>query len=148
MDKLNSVEITFENLDWINIPAAYIAHLKLNGLSFHPFREASLRDLEVDAVEFVLFAEAETDSDTFPGDWRHHGVWDALLLRLSQQDIAYLRLYYGQNGYRDFSVCWDDDPDNEYKNQNQRVSVDADNRYLVSISKAPHTVMNQVSGNP
>ena len=119
------IELTFENLDWIRIPAHYIGEIKTEVLDSGEY-----------AVMLVLRREADVDAVHFEGDV--HSILAerrSLFERLRKNDITQIMVFDSNNTGDTFCVEWEDEVDNEFVNRLQTTSVGEDGALRLYIGK-------------
>lgn len=115
------IEITFENIDYIRIPADY----------FRAFNTEN-----INSVMFELNPEANRDADGFDGDvHRIHVEGETLFDRLQMQDITHFKLIYADQTEEEFFVPWENADNGGYANRLQTSSIDGSGIFRVSICK-------------
>ena len=127
------IEISFENLDYIRIPIRFFNIVEIN------YNSEVKKTIDYMGRKFFsvikgaadIYLEINKDIDKM--NYKSWGdIFEAFNLRILENDISSLRLYYSKRNYEDICVLWDDQ--DEYRNRNQRVSEDK-NSYQISISK-------------
>lgn len=117
-------ELTFENLDWIVIPAVYIQKLMLGAEEGRNF------------VGLRLSLKPETDRDcaTFIGDV-HFIQYEKgkLFTRLHWNDITSIKLIGSDEGEEEYPVSWEDEVDDEFKNRLQTTTRETDGSLTIRI---------------
>lgn len=131
------IEVTFENLDYITIPAPYFYDFQMTDIQTSVRRVAANAILKYSLVNSVIFelkAEANKDAVTFEGDFYcGDSEDDGLFQRLQNRDITHIDLIYADKSREQFSIVWEDDGDDEYHNRLQSSSVNAEGRLCVQI---------------
>lgn len=131
------VEIIFENLDSIVIPARYFRDFELDDIHTVVRRAAANAILKYSVVNSVMFElEAETNNDavTFTGDVHCINTGEGTLFdRLQVSDITQLKLIYTDKTEEDFVVVWEDEENNEYDNRLQHTAIDPAGQIRVQI---------------
>lgn len=131
------IEITFENLDCITIPAPYFYDFQLTDIQTSVRRAAANAILKCSVANSVIFelkAEANKDAVTFEGDFYCVDAEDdGLFQRLQDRDITHIDLIYADKSRERFSIVWEDDGDDEYHNRLQSASLNAEGRLCVQI---------------
>lgn len=125
MDKtIIFVELTFENIDWIEIHAEYFRELKLGVVD----------GMVGTSVELSLKAKADREGGTFRGDvnsiQHEHGT---LFDRLHRNDITSIRICYGNDSEEAYAVAWEDEADDEYINRLQTTIREQDGSLSIRI---------------
>lgn len=122
--KIESIEITFENCEYVDIPISYVNHYVFNqintsvyGSGADPFvmKKAKLVEIVFDRsivdhvydYTEVLFEPEKTIID-----------------RLKYNDITSFRIHYDDFSYEDIYVEWDESEENEFINLLQDVEDD------------------------
>lgn len=107
MKNIKSIEISFENFDFIVIPYEY----------FKEFNEKG-------GIEFVLKQEVNDAAKAFAGDVHevaHRGK--SLFERLQRSDITEVYVTYEDSSVEKHRVRWFDDGDNGYRNTLQKCEI-------------------------
>jgi len=136
MKKVTLVELTFENIDWIRIPVKYVSRLRIENIQKNLFvnQTGEISDeLRVEYVSFRIDPSIEKKSAGFAGDWCHFSEVRPFLQRLQHNDIVTVELHFDDKSIDKFTVQWKEEPDNEFRNQYQRVQLEEDGSYSVSI---------------
>lgn len=119
---VKSIQLIFENLDYVKIPAHYFSSFDLTDCSGSY------------AVAFSLKPETNTDFSTFEADV--HSIRyesETLFDRLQRNDITHIDLHRGNGVKEHLSVVWEDADLREYRNRLQRTSMDHDGTISVRI---------------
>ena len=137
--KINSVEITFENLDYVEIPAEYFADFHISGIRTSVERltpNAILQRNQADEIRFELISKADAVLPELTQDlYFAPDEAPSLLKRITnRRDITYLDLYYDDGGYDTFYVPWEDAED-EYHNKLLCTQTSNDGNLLVIIKQ-------------
>lgn len=131
------IEITFENLEYITIPAPYFYDFQLTDIQTSVRRAAANAILKYSIANTVIFelkAEANKDAVTFEGDFNFvNAEDDGLFQRLHARDITHIDLIYADKSREQFSIVWEDDGDDEYHNRLQSAFLNAEGRLCVKI---------------
>lgn len=131
------IEIIFENLDCITVPAHYFFDFELDDIRTSVSRAAAnaiLRYSVANSVMFELKLEANNDAAGFSGDVHCISTGEGSLLdRLQAQDITHITLIYDDKTEEEFSIAWEDDGDDEYHNRLQSAHMNAEGRLCVQI---------------
>jgi len=117
------IELIFENLDYVKIPARYFSSFDVTDCSGSY------------AVAFALKPEASADFGTFEADV--HSIQyesETLFDRLKRNDITHIDLDHGKGLNEHLSVVWEDADLRGYRNRLQSVSVGHDGMLCVRIS--------------
>ena len=135
------IEITFENTDFIKIPAHYFRDFVLEDVRTVVRRAAAnaiLRYFEANSVLIELEPEANRDGKTFEGDVHivHYGN-NSLFERLQQNDITAIKLIYADDTEESFYVVWEDEDESGFRNLFQSSTVDEDGIICVKIAAEP-----------
>ena len=114
--RVESIEITFENLDYINIPVEYFEDFYISGIRTTVERlalNAVLQRTMPDRVEIELSARIDAALSDLSSDLSFTPEENLSLLKRieSRRDIAYLDLYYDDGSSDQFYLPWEDDQD-------------------------------------
>ena len=134
--KLAFIDITFENLDSIKIPASYVDGCYLRNLSTSIECNGSTVSRHVQANYLVLRLKQSVDAVATDFDGLAFSVLEGdekLSKRLKRCDITHVALVYDDGGKEEFLVSWNDSDGNTYRNNNQKVYVDKYGSVCVSI---------------
>ena len=118
-DKIKSLEITFENLDWIVIPRKYVYEIMIDEAC------ESTKGHNALCCRFLITTDANDVCSQFAGDVhsiQYEGGY--LFERMRQRDITHIKLIDSDNMVSAFNVEWEEDGDNEFVNRLQKVWVD------------------------
>lgn len=127
------IEISFDNLDYIRLPIRFFNVVEIN------YNSEVKKTIDYMGRKFFsvikgaadIYLEINKDIDKM--NYKSWGdIFEAFNLRILENDISSLRLYYSKRNYEDICVLWDDQ--DEYRNRNQRVSEDK-NSYQISIGR-------------
>ena len=136
--RIKAVEITFENIDWIIIPAGYFEKIQLDDICdefwFHDKNCTSMR-MVAKRVMFELKKEADWHANTFDNDM--YGIdteEETLFERLQRQDITRIELLFAERASELYDVVWDDEDDDEYQNRNQSACLNENGNLHVVIN--------------
>ena len=133
------IEITFENLDYIKIPAHYFRDFELADIRTTVRRVAAnviLRYCSVGATMFELAPEADLEAGTFDGDVFGLKEGDtSLFKRLQRNDITQIKLIYSDKTEEELSVAWEDADRGGYTNLLQSSTFDDDGTICVRIAR-------------
>ena len=124
---ITGIELTFENLDSILIPASYFD-------AFQYTASPTKVEHTVYTVDFTLKAETDRDAASFSGDVQELQTGrETLFERLCRNDIAQITLF--RTGLRPalIDVIWEDDPNNEYRNRLQDTSINTEGSLSIRI---------------
>lgn len=111
---LKSIELTFENIDYIIIPVQYFAddygtHIIINSCSVSENTVSNRKTAE--SVMFVLKKAANHAAPTFAGDvhvMQYEGAF--LFERISKySDITHIKLIYTDDTFEEYTVAWEED---------------------------------------
>ena len=114
--RLESVEITFENLDYILVPVEYFEDFYISGVRTTVERLALnvvLHRTMPDRVEIELSARIDVALSDLSSDLSFTPEENLSLLKRieNRRDIAYLDLYYDDGSSDQFYLSWEDDRD-------------------------------------
>ena len=132
--KVKSVEITFENLDYVDIPAEYFGEFHISGIRTSIERlalNAILQRTQADQVEFELLRCVDI---ALPGLAQDDPMVEfSLLDRIKEsRDITYLDLHYEDGNTERFFVPWED-ADDEYHNKLQHAYINHNDNLTVKL---------------
>ena len=131
------IEIIFENLDSIVIPARYFIDFQLDDIHTKVHRAAANAISKYSVVNFVIFeltANASKDAPTFTGDVHCINTGEGTLFeRLQGRDITCLKLIYADKSEETFIVAWEEDEGILYESRLQHVSIDSAGHLCVQI---------------
>ena len=124
MKRMESIEITFENLDWIMIPSGYFA-----------FQRMAEREDKTFRYYRIVFAENVNNlgSDIIGDIYSIMHGGETLFERISRKDITQIKLTYSDRSEEQFDILWKETEDNEYVNQLQRVYTDSEGRLICEL---------------
>lgn len=134
---VKSVEITFENLDYVEIPAEYFGDFSVSGIRTSVERlagNAILQRARADQIEFELLrsvnvAFPEFHQDIFCDPMVEFSLSDRIRER---RDITSLELHYEDGVTEQFYVLWED-ADDEYHNKLQQAQINNNGNLSVII---------------
>ena len=114
--RLESVEITFENLDYVLVPVEYFEGFYISGIRTTVERLALnvvLQRTIPDRVEIELSTRIDVALSDLSSDLSFTPEENLSLLKRieSRRDIAYLDLYYDDGSSDQFYLPWEDDQD-------------------------------------
>ena len=141
MNKLvKNIELTFENMDYIEIPNQYFSNFSLENIETNIRRvavNAIMRYQKARSVIFELRKEANEDFENFDRDMNmvdYNG--DTLFDRIiDYNDIVDINLIYEDDSSEKFAVEWDDECDDKYKNKLQISTITENGNLCVQIQK-------------
>ena len=134
--ELAFVDITFENLDSIKIPANYVDACYLRNLSTSIMCNGSTVSRHVQVNYLVLRLKQSVDDAARGFDGMAFSVLEGeekLSQRLRRCDVTHVDLFYDDGSKEDFLVAWDDLDGSSCQNSNQMVYVDKYGSLCVSI---------------
>ena len=111
---LKSIELTFENIDYIIIPVQYFAddfgiHIIINSCSVSENMVSNRKTAE--SVMFVLKKAANHAALTFAGDvhvMQYEG--ESLFERICRySDITHIKMIYEDETFEEYTVAWEED---------------------------------------
>lgn len=132
------IEITFENIDYIRIPAHYFRDFELaevHTIVRRATANAILRYQKASSVTLELIGEADLEAANFDGDV--FGLKEgetSLFKRLQRNDITKIKLIYSDKTEEEFSVAWEDADRGGYTNLLQSSTVDDAGTICVRIA--------------
>lgn len=146
--RAESIEITFENLDYINIPVEYFGEFYITGMRTTVERlalNAILQRTKADQVEFELLARVDVALSGMSRDLSFQPEEKLSLLKRieNRRDIAYLDIYYDDGSSDQFYVPWED-AESETRNKLQQAKIDDNGHLLVTIQQANMTELQGV----
>lgn len=117
---LKAIGITFENLDWVNIPVVYFGEISVGANSSQ--------------IRFELLRSADVAFPSFQEDVFYDRMADfSLLERIhTRQDITHLYLIYTDGSLTCLRVPWED-ADDEYHNRLQQSYINTSGNLQVTI---------------
>ncbi|MDO4488152.1 MAG: hypothetical protein Q4B67_03595 [Eubacteriales bacterium] len=130
--KLITVELTFENMDFIRIPGQHICDLQIEGITDSVILFGDMAESRKTAANIEL---AILDSFKCKGriSTDDADIYEDFDKRILEQDICGLRLYYDDNTSEDYFVTWEDTEESEYKNRLQNAEILEDGTIYVTI---------------
>ena len=137
--RVESVEITFENLDYILVPVEYFEDFYITGIRTTVERLALniiLQRTIPDRVEIELSARIDVALSDLSSDLSFTPEENLSLLKRieSRRDIAYLDLYYDDGSSDQFYLPWEDDQD-ECKNKLLKVNYNDSGNLMITIEE-------------
>ena len=137
--RVRSVEITFENLDYVDIPAKYFGEFQISGILSTVERvalDAILQRTKADHIEFELLAQVDEELPELTQDLSFVPDEQLSLLRriANRRDITSLNLRYDDGSSNQFYVPWEDAED-EYHNKLLQTQFNDDGNLLVTIQR-------------
>ena len=137
---VKSVEITFENLDYVEIPAEYFGKFQISGICTTAERLACNAILKQSKAEQVAFELLRSVDIALPGLMRDlfydPMVEFSLLERIKdRRDITHLELHYDDCTAERFCVPWEDAED-EYHNKLQQANINNNGNLTVKLEAA------------
>ena len=138
--KVKSVEITFENLDYVDIPAEYFGEFYISGIRTTIERlalNAILQRTKADHIEFELLAQVDDVLPELTQDLSFVRDEQSSLLRriINRRDITSLELHYDDNSHDLFYVPWED-AESETRNKLLQVKIVGNGNLLVNIHQS------------
>lgn len=135
--RVESVEITFENLDYINIPVEYFGEFYITGMQTTVERlalNAILQRTRADQIEFELLARVDVALSDMTRDLSFLPEENLSLLKRieNRRDISYLDIYYDDGSSDQFYLPWEDAED-EQSNSLLRTQRSDDGNLTISI---------------
>ena len=134
------IEITFENLDYVVIPAHYFREFELTDIRTTVRRAAAnaiLKCTVVNSVMFELDPEVNKDAAAFEGSVYCISTGEGSLFdRLQNRDITQMKLIYADKTEEEFSVAWEDEENDEYRNRLQRTLINSAGQLCVQIMRS------------
>lgn len=136
---VESVEITFENLDYVIIPAEYFGAFSINGIRCGIARVASnaiLQRTEAEQIEFELLQSVDAALPNMVHDLSFAPAEKSSLLEriMQRRDITDLTVHYSDNSTQQICAPWED-TENEYHNKLQKAHRNGENNLIVTISR-------------
>ena len=137
--RVKSVEITFENLDYILVPVEYFEDFYISGIRTtveRPALNAVLQRTIPDRVEVELSARIDVALSDLSSDLSFTSEENLSLLKRieSRRDIAYLDLYYDDGSSDQFYLPWEDDQD-ECQNKLLKANYCDSGNLLITIEE-------------
>ncbi len=137
--KVKSVEITFENLDYVDIPAEYFGEFRISGIRTTIERlalNAILQRTKADCVEFELLAQVDDVLPELKQDLSFVPEEQLSLLRriANRRDITSLELHYNDGSSDQFYIPWED-AESETRNKLLRAQFRNDGSLFATIQQ-------------
>lgn len=134
---VKTVEITFENLDYVDIPAEYFGDFSISGIRTSVERlagNAILQQVKAERIEFELLRSVDVALPELNQDICYDPMVDfSLLDRIRERrDITSLELHYDDGTTEQFYVPWEDAED-EYHNKLQQAQINNNGNLSVII---------------
>ena len=134
---VKSVEITFENLDYVDIPAEYFGDFSISGIRTSVERLACntiLQRTRADHIEFELLRSVDVALPEFNQDLFYDPMVEfSLINRIRERmDIVSLELHYEDGTMEQFYVPWEV-TDDEYHNKLQQAQINNNGNLSVTI---------------
>ena len=109
---VESIEITFENLDYINIPVEYFGEFYITGMQTTVERlglNAIVQRTRADRIEFELLARVDVALSDMSRDLSFLPEENLSLLKRieNRRDISYLDIYYDDGSSDQFYLPWE-----------------------------------------
>ena len=138
--KVKSVEITFENLDYVDIPAEYFGEFRISGIRTTIERlalNAILQRTKADYIEFELLAQVDDVLPELTQDLSFVPDEQLSLLRriANRRDITSLELHYNDGSSNQFYIPWED-AESETRNKLLQTKLVANGNLLVNIHQS------------
>lgn len=135
-----SIEMTFENLDYINIPAEYFGEFYITGIRTTVERltlNAILQRTKADQIEFELLARVDVALSDMSHDLSFLPEEKLSLLKRieNRKDIAYLDIYYDDGSSDQFYLPWED-AESETQNKLLQAKIVDNGNLLVEIQQS------------
>ena len=136
---VESVEVTFDNLDYVIIPVEYFGAFSINGIRCGISRVASnatLQRTEAEQIEFDLLQSVDVALPNMIHDLSFAPAEKPSLLEriVQRRDITDLTVHYSDNSTKQICVPWED-AENEYHNKLQQAQMNGENNLNVTISR-------------
>lgn len=132
---IDYIEITFENLDFIRIPAGYFTDVKIGDIDLIIRKEKNGLEISSAVVNtLTLKVKQETDKDaaTFDGDiYSFAQGRTSLFERLDKNDISSIDIVFSEDERYELRVAWEDADD--YHNRYQSTEKESDGGIIVRI---------------
>lgn len=138
--KVKSVEITFENLDYVDITAEYFGEFRISGIRTTIERlalNAILQRTKADYIEFELLAQVDDVLPELTQDLSFVPDEQLSLLRriANRRDITSLELHYNDGSSNQFYIPWED-AESETRNKLLQTKLVANGNLLVNIHQS------------
>ena len=138
--RAESIEITFENLDYINIPVEYFGEFYITGIRTTVERlalNAILQRTKADQIEFELLARVDVALSDMSHDLSFLPEEKLSLLKRieNRRDIAYLDIYYDDGSSDQFYLPWED-AESETQNKLLQAKIVDNGNLLVEIQQS------------
>ena len=117
--RAESIELTFENLDYIHIPVEYFGEFRITGIRTTVERLAAnaiLQRTQVEQVEFELLAQVDAALSDMSRDLSFLPEERLSLLKRieNRKDIACLDIYYDDGSSDQIYLPWEDTQDDRH----------------------------------
>lgn len=137
---VKSIELTFENIDYIVIPAHFFLDFMLEDVKVKICRaavNAILRYNSTDKLMFVLKKEVNEVASNLEGDVHAIQCEGATLFeRISiYNDLTHIKFVYEDESSEEYSITWEDEDNNEYRNGLQKATITEDGNLCVEIRR-------------
>ena len=138
--KVKSVEITFENLDYVDIPAEYFGEFRISGIRSSIERlalNAILQRTKADSIEFELLVQVDDVLPELKQDLSFVPEEQLSLLRriANRRDITSLDLHYDDTTTDQFYIPWED-AESETRNKLLQTKIVANGNLFVNIHQS------------
>lgn len=138
--KVKSVEITFENLDYVEIPAEYFGGFCISGIRTTIERlalNAILQRTKTDHIEFELLAQVDDVLPELTQDLSFVPDEQLSLLRriANRRDITSVELHYDDGSSDQFYIPWED-AESETRNKLLQAKIVDNDNLLVNIHQS------------
>lgn len=138
--KVKSVEITFENLDYVDIPVEYFGEFQISGIRSTVERvalNAILQRTKADYIEFELLAQVDDVLPELTQDLSFVPDEQLSLLRriANRRDITSLETHYNDGSSNQFYIPWED-AESETRNKLLQTKLVGNGNLLVNIHQS------------
>ena len=135
--KVKTVELTFENLDYVDIPAEYFGEFYISGIRVSIERlafNAILQRTKADYIEFELLRCIDVALPGLTQDLFYDPMVEfSLLDRIKdRRDITYLDFHYEDGNTERFFVPWED-ADDVCHNKLQHAFINGNDNLTVKL---------------
>lgn len=134
-ERVKAVEIVFENLEYIFIPAEHIGAVSFQDVSYSiGFFSSNAILKKLHAKSAYIQINKSFSCDISKHD-EHTDLYEEFETRIFIPNITYFRVHYSNEAYEDIYVSWEDCEDDEYMNRLQKTSHDEEGNVVISINE-------------
>ena len=126
---LSYIELTFENIDYIIIPAQYVTDIRIGDIT-------TCRCNTAESVELTLNKEVNDAAKTFTGDvYVMQSEGASLFERISKyRDITHVRMIYEDDTFEEYTLAREEDSTG-FRNLLQKTSIIENGDMKVTIKQ-------------